>query len=317
MSSAGQLIVSWPAAYRQWGAAIDTHAFYRLFFRWMNGDDTLRIPRGVVAAFEHGEDGEHAAIAGLIDQRRAADERRLHGDMLTLRKQLAMAEQAVAKRRSKATASATADARRRASEQLAAARDHLADVQRIDPRPDDGRFSVGWTVPVLMVAAGRRLVRPMRYLGNAFPARSSPGKNPGILILTACCAPLTGNGTATPPEHASEHALVHALEYALAGDEPMVVPCLWSAPENGDGHDLPSLALVTDAAPVELAAAGLQACVIPLTPDGVDAWLEAHRSEPTESDRPLDAHRLRTVWRQAPMPGPWPLPGPPLAVDRG
>jgi putative SOS response-associated peptidase YedK len=70
----------------------------------------------------------------------------------------------------------------------------------------------------------------------------------------------------------------------------------WTAPGE---PDLLSFAAITDEPPPELAAAGYDRCVIPITPEHIDAWLKPDGSDLArhyaildDQQRPYYGHRL-------------------------
>lgn len=77
-------------------------------------------------------------------------------------------------------------------------------------------------------------------------------------------------------EHVERAEQDTVLEFAPNTGRLMAVACLyshWTPPKGSEDADLWSFAPVTDHPPPKVALAGHDRCVIPLSPEGVDAWL--------------------------------------------
>lgn len=63
------------------------------------------------------------------------------------------------------------------------------------------------------------------------------------------------------------------LEFDPHPAQDMLVACLWNVSKGADnGTDPFTPAASTDASMPEVAAAGPERCIVPIKPDGVDAW---------------------------------------------
>jgi putative SOS response-associated peptidase YedK len=63
------------------------------------------------------------------------------------------------------------------------------------------------------------------------------------------------------------------LEFRPQPEQDMLVACVWSHWTGAGAPELDSFAAITDEPPAEVAAAGHDRCIIPISPENLDAWL--------------------------------------------
>jgi putative SOS response-associated peptidase YedK len=224
---------------------------------------------------------------------------------------LADAERAL---QARATKAAT-ESRRIAGDKIERALDKLARL-RSQPDDEDGRFFPGWYAPVMVLEAGRRVIKPMRYqcrpagkpafYDTKFPGTYNArrdnleggfwkplfGRTHGILVVNA----FFENVRRTKSDGTTENVV---LEFRPRPSQDMLVACLWSRWAGPDGEELLSFAAITDEPPEEVAAAGHDRCIVPIKDEHLDTWLDpTGRDAATlyaileDRQRPYYEHRL-------------------------
>ena len=102
--------------------------------------------------------------------------------------------------------------------------------------------------------------------------RKQFGVSHGIMIANAFFENVSKHameGRALTPSEKEQNVI---LEFRPRPLQDMLVACIWSRWKQGD-EELLSFAAITDEPPAEVAAAGHDRCVIPITEANIDAWL--------------------------------------------
>ncbi len=256
---------------RVFGATLGIADFARLFAERAAGAP-VKVPKAMDAAFA---DVAGAGIAGAIATWRRDHAAALAQEVFKQRARQAQAEQALAQ---KVTKGAQEEARKGAS--LAKrAQGQLDALKRDELRPQDSRVYPGMYAPVLVLEAGQRMLRPMRYRCRLEGRPASYDRRyPGTYNARRDSLEGFWKG-----QFGRRHALLVAdafyenvdgteLEYTPRTGEPLLVACLWS-PWSGDGEELLSFAAITDEPEPEVAATGHDRTVVNIKPGNVDAWL--------------------------------------------
>jgi predicted helicase len=138
---------------------MDIHEFARLFFERAEGVSKAKVPKAMEDAFAQPQTEAEGAIKALIDRFNAEQTSKLEQDLFKQRKRLADAERSL---QAKVTKAAT-ESQRIATDKIAWTRGKLDDIQRTEPKARDSRIFPGHYAPVLVMANGERVVKPMRY----------------------------------------------------------------------------------------------------------------------------------------------------------
>lgn len=276
-------------------ARIQLELFEALFTRRLE-DERIRVPRAMEADFLAPTSPAEARIREAILTHRRQQQQRLERERERQRERLAGAERALARR-----------ATRRASEELRIAtgklhwlEGKLADLWRDRAEPRDSRVFPQWYAPVLTLAAGELVLRPMRYqlrpagrpasddqrLPGLYNARRDNltgfwralfGRQHGVFLVSSFYENVPRHayaGVALAPGARPTHQVVHFSPVSPAGGSPeMLVPCLWDRWTAAGEAELWSFAAITDDPPPEIRAAGHDRCVVALRPAHLTGWL--------------------------------------------
>ncbi|WP_263770105.1 SOS response-associated peptidase family protein [Propionivibrio soli] len=276
---------------RRYGAHISIDEFVRLFKRRRDGSRLL-IPKGMADAFMEPVNAQEREIKTLIDEFNEAEAARLETELFKQRTRLADAERQL---KVKTTKKAEED-RRISQAKVAQLLGRLNDLRRTEPQERDHRIYPGYYAPVMVEEGGQLVLKPMRYQCRpqgkpALYDRKFPGTynarrdnlegfwkgqfgHTHALVVATCFF-----------ENVSRHRLEgrelaegEAPENVVLKFEPppgtlMHIACLWSRWSGPEEPDLLSFAAITDAPPPEVAAAGHDRCIIPITRDNVHDWL--------------------------------------------
>ena len=280
-------------------------AFFELYWRRKQQPrPPMRTPGVMDALFAHPRTPEEREIHALIAEFDAGQVAALEQDLFKQRKRLADAERAL---QAKATKKAQED-QRIATSKIDQALARLARLKRTEPGEGEARIFPGWWAPVLVIADGEPVIRPMRYgcrpagkpalYDRKYPGtynarrdnlrgfwKQQFGQTHALMIVTTFyenVARHAAEGRALRPGEASENIV---LRFEPRPPQAMYIACLyshWTPPAGSDEPDLWSFAAVTDEPPPEVAAAGHDRCIVQLRPENVAAWL-------TPQGRSLDA----------------------------
>lgn len=301
---------------REWGAELSIREYVDLFWWKFEPGELLRgsggrprVPRALEQAFlADPQTDDERAIADCIRQTRERQALEWQRELFAQRTRQVKAEHQLL---AKPTRSA-AESHRIATAKIGQLRGWLDDLTRAEPADRDSRIYPGWYAPVMVVEAGRRVVRPMRYqcrpagkpaaYDRQYPGtynarrdnlegfwRGQFGVSHGVMIVTAFFENVRRDGQNV------------VLEFRPRPRHEMLVACLWShwtPPHGSSERELLSFAAITDEPPPEVAAAGHDRCIIPIRPEHLDAWLTpngdraAMQSILQDRDRPYYEHRL-------------------------
>ena len=305
---------------RTYGAIIDIAEFVRLY--WNRGQGAkLKIPKAMDAAFADPQTEDERRIAALIAQYDREQASLLEQEVFKQRKRLADAERALQAR----TTKAATESSRIATAKVDWALGKLADLRRTFLTDEDVRIFPGWYAPVIVMEAGRRVVRPMRYQcrlpgkpaawDRQFPGcynarrdnlegfwKGQFGVSHGIVVLNAFFENVSRHRVEGRELRDGEKEENVVLEFRPRPVQDMLVACLWSTWRDPAGKEpeLLSFAAITDDPPPEIAAAGHDRCVIPIKAGHMDAWLDPATSKDLkrmyaildDRERPYYEHRL-------------------------
>lgn len=309
------------AEYRKYvnafGADISIDDYVKLFWdRRTNAK--IKIPKAMEREFLDPRNDAERQIKAAIDEFNASERTRIEQELFKQRKRLADAERSLA---AKTTKSAT-ESKRIASDKIERAMAQLADMRRTEPRAQDARIYPGYYAPLLVMAHGRLVVKPMRYqcrpagkpafYDTKFPGTYNArrdnlerfwkglfGYTHGVLAMSAFYENVDRHrveGRELKPGEAAENVII---EFKPDPPHIMYAACVWSRWTGAGEADLYSFAAITDEPPPEVAAAGLDRCIIPIKPENVAAWLNpdpknlaAQYAILDDRERPYYEHRL-------------------------
>ena len=310
MCYSAQIWANYKKYVRAWGADIDIKEFKRLYWDRAQGAK-IRIPKAMDAAFDDPRTEDERAIQAMIREYDAQQGTRLEQELFKQRKRLADAERTL---QTKTTKAAT-ESRRIATDKVAWCLGKLSDLRRTELTDDDSRIFPGWHAPVMVMEAGRRVVKPMRYQCRVagapasndvqFPGtynarrdnlegfwRKQFGTSHAVMIANAFFENVSRHameGRELKPDEKEENVV---LEFRPRPQQDMLVACLWSHWSGVDAPDLLSFAAITDEPPPEIAAAGHDRCIIPIAAESLDAWLNPDAKNLAAQYALLD-HRAR------------------------
>lgn len=291
MCYSAQIWQSYRKYVRVWGADVNFDEFKRLYWD-RQANARIRIAKAMDAGFADPQSGIEREIQALIEQFDRAQVARFETEIFKQRKRLADAERTLQTK----TTKAALESRRIATEKVEWALGKLADLRRAEPNDEDHRIFPGWYAPVMVLAEGRKTLRPMRYQcrlpgkpafhDTRFPGtynarrdnlggywRDLFGKSHAIIVANAFFENVSKHdveGRELAPGEKEENVV---LEFRPRPRQDMYLACLWSHWQAPNEPGLLSFAAITDDPPPEVAAAGHDRCVIPIDPDDVDEWL--------------------------------------------
>lgn len=271
------------ADYRYYVESFDVEVsmkeFAKLFWRRV-GESTWvpRIPRGMEAPFQNPKTDEERDVKDAINRFRDQEAMRLEQSIFKQTKRKADAERTLLTK----TTKKAQEALRISTKKIGEDKRRLENLRRTEAKRSDSRIWPGDQVPVIVVEAGKRVLRPMRYLcrlpgWSATMERQYPGVynarrdkletswkklfglQHGLMVADRFYESVEGpNGESVE------------LEFEPRTGEKMLVACLWSY---DPVDDLYSFAAITDDPEPEVAAAGHDRTIINIKPEHIDAWL--------------------------------------------
>jgi len=302
---------------RMFGATLSIREFAQLFFERAEGAGA-KLPKAMEDAFADPQTDAEREIRASIERFNAQETARLEQDLFKHRARLADAERSL---QSKVTKKA-AESRRIANEKVQWTLGRLDDLRRTEAQPRDSRIFPGHYAPVMVMENGARVVKPMRYqcriagkpashdarYPGTYNARRDSlegfwkplfGYSHGVLVVNAFYENVSRAKMEGRELGEGEEDENVVLEFRPEPPHDMLVACLWSHWSAPGEPDLLSFAVITDAPPPEVAAAGHDRCLVPIKRENLDAWLNPDSSNLAglhaileDRDRPYYEHRL-------------------------
>jgi putative SOS response-associated peptidase YedK len=254
----------------------------------------------------------------MVDRFNQLQATKLEAELFAQRKRLAGAERSLQTKVTKAAA----ESKRIAEDNVDALLRRLDALRRTEPKERDGRIFPGHYAPVVVMEAGERVIKPMRYQCRpagkpAFYDRKYPGTynarrdnlggfwkelfgySHGVMVDNAFYENVSGARLEGRTLADGEKDMNVVLEFKPNPPIDMLVACLWSQWEGKDEPSLLPFAAMTDEPPLEIAAAGHDRCIIPIQPEQVDAWLNPDAGDLAAQyaildsrERPCYGHRM-------------------------
>ncbi len=296
----------WKRLERTFGARADLASFERLFVRRLE-DATIRIPKGMELGFHDPVTAQEQRIYDAIAAFHSQRTRHLEEGLFAQKKRLGDAERKLQVRQTKAAR----DSQRIASDKVQWHLSKLAEIRRTELDPEDGRIFPFWYAPVVIAEGSELVIKPMRYHCRPAGKPASYDRR-----FEGCYNARRDNLTGFwKHQFTSHHAIVAitgfyenvaqhdfekrqlqpgekernvVLQFLPKPEREMHIACLWSHWSETGSPDLDSFAAITDEPPPEIAAAGHDRCVIPLTQEGARRWLSPAGSTAAQLDQLLD-----------------------------
>lgn len=305
MCYSAQIKAEYKKFVRMFGALMSLKDFAKLYAE-RELDARIKIPKSMDALFMAPQSDLEAEIKGRIEAFNATQATQFEQELFKQRKRLVDAERAL---QVKVTKKASEDVRI-ATNKIAAAKEKLSDLGRVELLDRDARIFPGVYAPVMVWEDGRRVIKPMRYqcrpagkpafydikFPGTYNARRDNlegfwknlfGFSHGLLVVNAFY------------ENVQQDGRNVVLEFRPQPEQDMLVACLWSRWSAPGEPELLSFAAITDEPPPEIAAAGHDRCIIPIKPAHLDAWLQpdcmdlaAQYAILDDRERPYYEHRL-------------------------
>jgi putative SOS response-associated peptidase YedK len=284
---------------REFGTTLTVEQYVKFFRERIERGTWRKIPKGLKDAFADPRNDDELRLRELIAEGDADEARTLELELFKFRTRLEHADRTLQKNTTEQTRHQALYDRGETPAKMAAVERRLADLRRTEADARDSCVHPGQYGLVMIVQDGHRAVVPMRYQcrlpgWTAFVERQHPdsynarredlgkmwsrlfGRRHGVMVANAFFEHVPQSkqerDDAGGPGDDRQDIL---FEFRPDPPHPVLVPCLWnfsprSTPEE---RDIFSFATITDAAPPEIAAAGIERWVIPVKPENLDAWL--------------------------------------------
>jgi putative SOS response-associated peptidase YedK len=291
MCYSAQVTADYRKYVKRFGADIDIHEFFRLFWLRQEGSKA-KIPKAMEAPFLVPQNDSERRISDLIAAFAAGEAAKLEQEIFKQRARFAEAEAALLIK----TTKAATESKRIATSKIDGSMVKLADLRRTEFEDRDARIFPGQYAPVMIVENGKRVVKPMRY--QCRPAGKPPfydtrypgsynarrdnlegfwkglfGHTHGLMMVSAFYENVSRHRLERRELAPGEKDENVVLEFEPTPPQDMLVACLWSHWTSRGEPDLWSFAAITDDPPPEISLAGHDRCIIPVKPEHIDAWL--------------------------------------------
>jgi len=313
MCYSAQIRADYAKLVRHYGATMSLDDFARLYTA-DPGKKRPRTPKAMDDGFAGARTEQGRQIVAMIEHWHALERAELEQ---TLEHQRTRRDKAAAALALRPTQKAHTELRV-ASTRIERAQARLEDLQRSQPLPQDSRIFPGLYAPVMISRDGQRTLAPMRYQCRLpdkdarsdvlYPGtynarreslegywRGAFGQRHGVVVVSAFYEHVAGSRGAGSADGTQDAV----LEFRPEPPQDLLLACLWSQWEGPEGALL-SFAIITDAPPADVAAAGHDRGVIPLREEHLDAWLNPDPHDLAAQYRILDDRLdLRYAYRKA------------------
>ncbi len=277
-------------------ARIDLSLLSDYYRHSLSGEDSFqfKVTKAFESNFTHPECADERKIKELIDTsitKRIADAQQ---ELFAYKKRLADAERKLAEKITKTAEKEKAVCER----QVDRIKTRLDRAQAKDLTESDERIYAKHFTPIIVGGEnGERVVRLARYLIrpagqhpdfdskypgcynarldnlDGFPWKLEFGKNHAIVVIKKFFENVHRNVYEHRKLKPNEKPENMVVAFEPQGFEYIFVPCLYDAWTDKQGNAFHSFALITDAPPKEIAAAGHNRCPIFLRESAIDSWL--------------------------------------------
>jgi putative SOS response-associated peptidase YedK len=306
MCYSAQVEAAYAAYVRATGAEMDVAQFEEIFGLRLH-EPSIKIPRAVDRWFERPTDAGGLKLRNLVMQHRAARIQELEAEIAKQRERLAGAEAKLATKPTKAAA----NDKRIATDKIETFEKRLPLYTGWEPTRLDDRIFPMQYAPIVMMVAGKPVIRLARYHCRQAGKPASIDKERDGLYnarrdnLTRYWRHEFGHQHAVMLvnsfwENVDREGRNQVLHFTPEPKTLMHVACIyaeWKDPAGGPS--LLSFAAVTDEPPAEIAAAGHDRCIVNLKAENIGAWLTPGGRSVDElqallddKQRPFYEHRL-------------------------
>jgi putative SOS response-associated peptidase YedK len=293
---------------RRFNAQVDYAGFEEIMRRRADGE-AFNFGKALEANFYQPHSDAEMRIKAHIDRYHEQTFKQLETAVLAQRKRLADARRSLA---AKETRKSLED-ERVASNEIDWLLKEFAGNIRTELRCNDSRIFPFWYAPLLIMENGKRVIKPMRYhcRPNGKPAsydkrydglynarrenlegfwKALFGVRHGVLVATSFFGNVSRHALEKRKLAPGEKPENLVLHFNPKPGHDMLLACLWDRWSAPGELPLDSFTAITDEPPEEIAAAGHDRCVIPLTEANLDAWLNPAGRTTSELARLLDEH---------------------------
>jgi putative SOS response-associated peptidase YedK len=291
---------------RRFNAQVDYASFEEMMRRRADGE-AFNIGKALEANFYNAQSDAEIRIKAHIDRYHEQTGKQFETTLFAQKKRLADAERSLA---TKETKKALED-KRIATNKIDWHLKKLATLKRTELKPSDSRIFPFWYAPLIVMENGKRVIKPMRYhcRPNGKPAtydkrydglynarrdnlegfwKALFGVRHGVLVATSFFENVSRHAfekRELAPGEKPENLVLH---FNPQTGQDMLLACLWDRWSAPGESPLDSFTAITDEPPEEVAAAGHDRCVIPLTEANLDAWLNPEGRTISELSQLLD-----------------------------
>jgi putative SOS response-associated peptidase YedK len=292
MCYSAQIEAEYRTYVRLFGANVSLREYVEIFWN-RRTDASIKIPKGVEAAFADPQNDDEREIKRLIDEFNAGQAIKLEQELFKQRRRLADAHRAL---HARPTKKAEED-RRISTAKIDWALGKLSDLRRTELHDDDARIFPKHYAPLMVAENGARVLKLMRYqcrpagkpasYDAKFPGTYNARRNNleggfwkglfghthGLMLASAFYENVNRHRAEGRELRDGEAVENLVLEFRPRPKQDMLIACLWSRWTAAGEPDLLSFAAITDDPPPEIAASGHDRCIIPIRPENIDAWL--------------------------------------------
>jgi putative SOS response-associated peptidase YedK len=291
---------------RRFNALVDYAGFEEIMRRRADGN-AINIGKALEANFYGPESDVEARIKKHIDRYHEQVGSKLEAALFAQKKRLADAERALASKETKKAL----EEKRIASNKIDWHLKKLAALKRTELKTSDSRIFPFWYAPLIVMENGKCVIKPMRYhcRPNGKPASYDKrydglynarrdnlegfwkglfGHHHGILVVSSFFENVSRHAFEKRELASGEKVENLVLHFNPQAGQDMMLACMWDYWSSNGEPDLYSFTAITDEPPAEVAAAGHDRCVIPLTEVNIDAWLNPAGRPPSELYQLLD-----------------------------
>ncbi len=272
-------------------ARVDTELFEDLFARRAAGAD-IRLTKSLEANYLSPRSAVAERIARHIAVYQTVTASKWQIELFKQKTHLADAERTL---KARFTQKARDD-QRIASNKIAWLRAKLSDLKRIEPAPNDAHIFPFWYAPVIVIEAGKRVIKPMRYhcrpsgkpasIDSRYPGlynarrdhlegfwKNQFGKHHAYCVVRSFYEIVALHDFEKRALRPGEKAQNRVLHFNPQPASDMYMACLWDRWQKPGAPALLSFAAITDVPPAEVSATGHNHCIIPLKPQDLNTWL--------------------------------------------
>ena len=291
---------------RRFNALVDYASFEEMMRRRADGE-AISIGKGLETNFYTAESDAEMRSKAHVDRYHEQVGSKLEAALFAQKKRLADADRSLALKENKKAL----EDKRIATNKIDWHLKKIAALKRTELKASDSRIFPFWYAPLIVMETGKRVIKPMRYhcRPNGKPASYDKrydglynarrdnlegfwkelfGVRHGVLVATSFFENVSRHAFEKRELEPGEKPQNIVLHFNPQTGQDMMLACMWDHWSANGEPDLYSFTAITDEPPEEVAAAGHDRCVIPLTEANLDAWLNPAGLETSELYQLLD-----------------------------